>query len=413
MKNNEIPNNSSIKLLKKTKSICPKCLKVIDADIFEKKDGIWMYKECDEHGKFKGLVEKDVEFYKKVMNEYPVKRKSSDIKLMIPFTHKCNMNCNFCWLPQNNREDFSTEDLKKIISESKCKSVRLSGGEPTIRNDLMDILRFIKKNKKDTVLMTNGLRLANLDYVKKLKDADLDGICISFNSFDDDVYKKLNGKKLLNVKLKALENLKKVGISTTLSFMIHRGVNDKELKKIFDYCIENNSFIKELRIRNSSPIGKYIKSNGFFISDMITTFSKITNIDRREFIDVIDKNRHMTCSYSGIIISCRENDYISPWELFDITKIVRSCDVNCSLMDKILLSFKMLSKIKINTLFKIMMNEKKGKNLRLVLEFRSWPNKYNIDLGDMDLCPTYQLAKNGKFPFCYSLILNDENAIEL
>jgi uncharacterized radical SAM superfamily Fe-S cluster-containing enzyme len=57
-------------LIKKTKSVCPECLDVIDADILEKKDGIWMFKECKKHRKFKGFVEKDPVFYKKTVDAF-------------------------------------------------------------------------------------------------------------------------------------------------------------------------------------------------------------------------------------------------------------------------------------------------------------------------------------------------------
>jgi len=57
---------------------------------------------------------------------------------------------------------------------------------------------------------------------------------------------------------------------------------------------------------------------------------------------------------------------------------------------------------------------KKKNNLMLFLELKSWPNKYNIDLDNTSKrCITYQLSKNGEFPFCYSLILNNENIIDL
>jgi len=388
-------------ILKQTKSLCPTCLTEIDATVVEENNNVYMIKECAQHGKFKALVEKDVEFYKSTLHEHVGKK----TKLLIPFTHKCNLNCNFCWLPQKDREDFSLQHLKEVISNSNCKEIRICGGEPTLRNDLPELIRFIRTDKKLPVLMTNGLKLADFSYVKKLKNAGLDVVSLSFNSFDDDTYKNLNGRKLLQIKLKALENLKKVGMFTSLSVMVDKGLNDKELKKIFDYCIENNSFIKELRIRSSAEFGKYKKSDTLFVSEMITIFSKILNIDREEFLKIIDRNKYPHCSFGGHVIYFRNGN---KWLLIEKASYNK-------MISKLEFFIKMVLKFKFKILLELIMNELIGKNnLILSLELKSWPNKYNIDLDNINKrCVTDQLSKNGKFPFCYSLILNNENIIDL
>jgi len=399
-------------ILKKTKSICPTCLIKIEAKVIEKNNKVYMIKKCPKHGKFTVLVEKDVEFYKKTMNKYPVNRKRRTINLMIPFTHKCNLNCNFCWLPQKNRKDFSIDYLKKVISNSDFDEVRISGGEPTQRNDLPELIKFIRKNKKISGLLTNGIKLANLDYVKKLKDAGLSGVCFSFNTFNDDVYKKLNGQKLLKVKLKALENLKNVGLPVSFSVMLVKGDNDKELREMLNYCLENNSFIYELRIRSPAPFGKYIKSEKIFVSEMINMFSKILGINRKEFIKSIDKKDHSPCRFTGDLYFLKEGNRM--YSCLYVTK-KQPFENMGSIIEKITITLKLLSKFKIKSFFKIIRNKIRGEKtiLHLRLELRTAPNKYNIDWREIERCPSSQLSKNGVFPFCYSLILNNENIIEL
>jgi len=391
--------------LKKTKSLCPKCFIKINAQIVEKNNKVYMIKECPKHGKFTGVVENDAEFYKRTMD---IERKKSMVhSLFITINHNCNLNCNYCALPEKNRENFSFEHLKKVISESNCKEVRLTGGEPTLRDDVLDIICFIKKTKKLVTLVTNGLKLVDFDYVKRLKDAGLDRVCFSFNSFNDDVFKKLNNRKLLKIKLNALGNLKKLDIPTVVSIMIVKGINDRELKKIFDYCVENNSFIKELRIRSSAPFGKYIKSDTFFVSDMIIAFSKILDIEKKEFLKFIGKETS-SCTFSIDMISYRQGNFIHPWMLFK--KINYRNPIN-----RVIVAFNLLKKFRFKQLFSLVYNELHGKNnLSLRLEFRSWPNKYNIDLKELSKCSTYYLSKSdGEIPCCYAGILNNENIIEL
>jgi len=396
-------------ILKQTKSLCPTCLTEIDATVVEENNNVYMIKECMQHGKFKALVEKDVEFYKKTMNKYSLNKKHRIInEFLIPFTHKCNQNCNFCWVPERNREDFTLNNLKKIISNSDYKMLRICGGEPTLRKDLLEFIRFIKKNKKFSVLTTNGIALTNLGYVKKLKEAGLNLVCLSFNSFSDVAYKKLNGRKLLQIKLKALENLKKVGINTSISVMVVKGLNDKELKKIFDYCIENNSFIKELRIRSYAPFGRYIKSQTFFVSEMIVAFSKILNIDKKAFLKVIDKKEHKPCYFSALLVSYKEDNKYT-WLL--IKKIVK----HQKIIFKIRTFIEILLRYKINKFLRLITNKINGKNnLVLFLEFRTWPNKHNFDFIDMERCNTHQLCMRGeRISACYAAILNNENLLEI
>jgi uncharacterized radical SAM superfamily Fe-S cluster-containing enzyme len=399
--------------LKTTRSVCPVCLSNISATVVEKNNKVYMQKECPQHGKFEGLVERDVEFYKKTILNHSVKRYFYD-NLLIPFSHKCNLNCNFCWLPQRKRKDFSIRYLKEVISKSKCSVVRICGGEPTIRNDLCNLIKFIKMKGKLPVIVTNGLKLADLEYVKKLKKAGLYSVCFSFNSFDDAVYKKLNGSKLLQIKLKALENLKIVGIRTALNVLIVKGVNDKDLEKIFDFCIKNNSFIEDLRIRGATPIGKFAESKSFFVSDLISDFSKILKVHKNEFIKNTDNKKHIVCKLTLLLISYKKNNFIQPWIIMKSPTFFNRRIYYNKFFIGAYVSLKLIKNFNFNTLFNLILNEIRGSgNLSLELAFRSWPNKYNIDLEEMNKCPTSQLSKNGEFSFCYSLILNDEDIIEL
>ena len=129
------------------------------------------------------------------------------------------------------------------------------GAEPTVRDDLIDIIRLVSETKNFPALHTNGIKLAEEEYVKELAEAGLTEVHLQFDGFDDNNYQRIRGEELLEIKMKALENLKKYNISTDLVVTIVRNDNEKEIKKVLDYAIGNN-FIKEVFYLGCRFLGK-------------------------------------------------------------------------------------------------------------------------------------------------------------
>jgi pyruvate-formate lyase-activating enzyme len=281
-------------LIKKTKSICPECLDIIDADILEINDGIWMYKECKKHGKFQGFIEKDPIFYKKTVNIKNVKTKFLPC-IMIPITHRCNLECNFCFVPNKDREDMPIEQLKEIVDKFPDCTVCITGGEPTLREDLFDILRILKRNPKirHISMATNGIKLAERDYVKALKKAGMGSIVFSFNGFSDSVYRVTNNRDLLDIKLKALENIKEEKILTVISPTLVRGLNEKDIEPIIEYALDNPYPFYEIRIRAAVKVGIHKDIEPLCASEILDIVAKAIGLDKEYFLkDSLDKKSY-------------------------------------------------------------------------------------------------------------------------
>ena len=107
------------------------------------------------------------------------------------------------------------------------------------------MIQALKQSGKFVNIHTNGVKLADYDYVASLKRAGLDHVSLQFDGFRDEIYEILRGEKLLDKKLRALENLKSLGIPVTLNVTIARGINDSDWGAIFDYVIRND-FIKDV-----------------------------------------------------------------------------------------------------------------------------------------------------------------------
>ena len=89
--------------------------------------------------------------------------------IMVDLTHRCNMECANCYIPNRNIPDMNKNNLFSVIEKLPNKTfIRLIGAEATMRDDLFEIISTVKKLGHKVSLTTNGLKLGQLDYVKRL-----------------------------------------------------------------------------------------------------------------------------------------------------------------------------------------------------------------------------------------------------
>jgi uncharacterized radical SAM superfamily Fe-S cluster-containing enzyme len=392
-------------LIKKTKSVCPECLDIIDADIFEKKDGIWMFKECKKHGEFQGFVEKDPVFYEKTVNKQTVKNKLFP-SIMIPITHRCNLECNYCFVPNKEREDMPLEQLKEIIDKVPDCTVCLTGGEPTLREDLFDLLRILKRNPKIRYISmaTNGIKLADGEYVRELKKAGLDSIIVSFNGYSDRVYRETNNKDLLDIKLKALENIKEEKIPTAISPTLVRGLNEKDIVPIIEYALDHQFPFYEVRIRAAVKVGVHKEIEPLCASEILDIVAKAIGLDKEYFLnDLPDRRSYHSAHQFNMRLIFADNGTgrkLLYWDpgLYSKSKIRFSKKTiagffkitkNTLLNEGLLILFKsFFSRYGPHVLFHNRGRPgylNKLKNTKtLTINVWHWPDRYNIDLNEIN-----------------------------
>ena len=256
------------------------------------------------------LIENDANFFKEIIKtckktEFPnlnipypateidwklIKERIRSVTLNI--TSRCNSDCAMCF--QNETfpfQEMSIENIKYILSKiGKNKQVVLFGGEPTVREDLFEIIKLIKESGNTPIIYTNGLKLADPDYVRKLKENGCNKVHISFDGFRENIYEQLRGDgKQLCIKLKALKNMEKYNMKIFLSSVIVSGINEDEVPKLLDFSIKNNHFIQSLTLFGATPYGKFnIKIEKFLTSsDLIELLEKTSNsvINKEYFIE--------------------------------------------------------------------------------------------------------------------------------
>lgn len=274
-------------ILKKTKSVCPKCIKKIGASVVEENQKIFIQKSCKEHGKFNILLSKDAQDYKELSDFYftinsSVKKNKQNYYNLV-LTMRCNLNCPICFLNTRKRryEEPTLDFIKNSIRGLKKSKIGLWGGEPTLREDLPEIIKIIKDSKNISVLYTNGIKLSNFSYLKSLKESGLEAVHIHLDGFDNEVIKKIRGgKELLRKKTKALRNLKKLNLPTIIEVTYIKGINEREIKNVFEYALKND-FVKATIFNTCSSLGKgknfRTVSNTSEINHIIAIFQKALN----------------------------------------------------------------------------------------------------------------------------------------
>ena len=277
--------------IKDTKSICPECLKVLDATIFEDDGKVYIKKECPEHGFFQELYWSDYDQYlraeklrydgeglnnprTKTVNGCPYdcgicpEHKSHTALAIIDVTNRCNLKCPVCFAnaaaagyvyePTKDEVAGMLENLR-ANDPVPATALQFSGGEPTIRNDLVDLVQKAKEvGFRHVEINTNGVRLSqSVDYCKELKAAGVSTVYLQFDGLTPDVYKFIRGVDLLETKMKAIENCRQAGLhSLVLVVTLVKGVNDNQLGDIINFAAQNFDVIRCINVQPVSLCGR-------------------------------------------------------------------------------------------------------------------------------------------------------------
>jgi uncharacterized radical SAM superfamily Fe-S cluster-containing enzyme len=273
--------------LSTTYSLCPICLTRIPAARFAVRNDIHMKKTCPEHGEFQAPLWRGSPSYEGWTRPkipcFP-KNPTTEVNQGCPFdcglcpehrqqtctallevTNRCNLKCAFCFADAG-ASCHADPDLATIRSwyESLLASghpcnIQLSGGEPTIRDDLPEIVALGRSMGFGFVQVnTNGLRLAaEPAFVEDLAKAGLSSVFLQFDGMNDDIYRKMRGGFFLKQKMAAIENCRRQGIGVTLVPTVVPGVNDHELGAIIQFAFENLDVVRGTHFQPVSYFGRY------------------------------------------------------------------------------------------------------------------------------------------------------------
>jgi len=254
-----------------TKSICPVCKVVVDAQVNLRDDKVYLRKRCKEHGPFEALVYGDAQMYldsarfnkpgtiplifqTEVKDGCPSdcglcpEHKQHACLGIIEVNTGCNLDCPICFADSGHQPDgysISLEQCERMLdvfvaSEGEAEVVMFSGGEPTIHKQILPFIDAAQARPIKTVnLNTNGIRLASdKRFVTELGERNQPGravnIYLQFDGFDERTHREIRGRDLRAIKQKALDNCAEAGLTVTLVAAVERGLNDHELGAIIE-----------------------------------------------------------------------------------------------------------------------------------------------------------------------------------
>jgi uncharacterized radical SAM superfamily Fe-S cluster-containing enzyme len=291
---------------RETDSLCPGCVKdardqilsgkadwsvlvnskvgEIRALIRERDGHIVMEKECPTHGRFEDVMSVDAAFFARLESLYPGRdfkipkdglheHGSSSIKygrgavLTIDLTNRCNMMCNPCFMDANQVgfvHELEWEDVKELLDNAAAVrprrqlSVQFSGGEPTLSPHFLRAIRYAREIGYFSVqCATNGIRFAqDPEFAREAAEAGLRFAYLQFDGVGNEHNQHRKVGNLFDVKLRAIENLRKHGVDITLVTTIVNTINNDQVGAILNFAIQNIGKVNAVAFQPVSFTGR-------------------------------------------------------------------------------------------------------------------------------------------------------------
>ncbi len=209
--------------------------------------------------------------------------KGRESELLIRFTNKCNQNCEFCSSPIINEEpdiNILKAIVEKILSDVKCQ-VTITGGEPSIRGELPDFIRWLlKKDVRLLRIQTNAVAFSNTKLIRRIPGSKKIQFFISLHSLKEEQYNAITSSKgQLNKAITGIKNIINSGYDTVVNVIINRynlNTMDEYLERLY------NTFGKDINVHFSvlilpeyrKNLEKYIVSYKDVVKIMIPLLEK-------------------------------------------------------------------------------------------------------------------------------------------
>lgn len=272
--------------LRRTQTLCPECLKILEGIIFEEDNKVFIKKTCPEHGEFSEVYWEDAEMYKKAekwaTDGKGIENPNVDVNKACPqncglckmhkshtclgnivVTNRCDLSCWYCFFYAQKMgylyeptQDQIRMMLKKMKQEKPvgCNAVQFTGGNPEVREDFLDIVRIAKEEGYDHIQPNmNGTHKLWRDpeYVRELRKAGANVVYLSF----DGTTPKTNPKNHWEVPF-ILENCRRAGLNIALVPTVIKGVNDHDVGNIVKFGLKNIDIIRVINFQPVSLVGR-------------------------------------------------------------------------------------------------------------------------------------------------------------
>lgn len=316
----------------RTQSVCPVCLQRIEARRVAEGKNVYLEKECPEHGASRTILWRgEPEYDRWFVDKQPAQPAVCDTKaergcpydcglcpdhrqqsccVLLELTDRCNLGCPVCFARSgepNAEPSLAVIEgwFHKLLAGGGPYNIQLSGGEPTLREDLPEIISLGRSLGFEYFqLNTNGLRLAaEPKYAETLKAAGLSSVFLQFDGTRDEIYRKIRGRPLLAVKTMAIEHCRRQGLGVVLVPTLVPDVNLADIGAIIRWGLSQAPTVRGVHFQPISYFGRYPRTPRD--EDRITLPELMRAIEAQtgELMKVVDfrppggENAH--CSFHG------------------------------------------------------------------------------------------------------------------
>jgi len=186
--------------------------------------------------------------------------------LRVSVTERCNFRCQYCmpekpfsWVPKENLLTFEELfEFMKVAIDEGVKKIRITGGEPLLREDLDKFIGMIYNYEPsiDLAMTTNAYLLKST--AQKLKDAGLKRINVSIDTLKPEVAQKIAQKDVLQNVLDGVEEAREVGLKVKVNMVPMKGMNADEILDVLEYCKERDMTIRFIEYMENQYASKDI-----------------------------------------------------------------------------------------------------------------------------------------------------------
>ncbi len=296
-------------LPKETQSLCPECACIIDATIIERDGKVMMEKKCPEHGYFEDIYFSDAALYHRmeghahdgvgVENPYYTEATecptdcglcqmhlSHTVLANVDLTNRCNLKCPICFANANASGFIVEPTFDEVVemlavlrrnSPVPTPSVQFAGGEPTVYPYFIEAVRAAHElGFAQIQVATNGVRMAQEPgFTQAMASAGVHTIYLQFDGFDDEMYKEVRGKPMVDIKQRAVDSVREAqpNMSICLVPTLVNTVNDDIVGDIVRYAIDNSDLIHAINFQPVAFTGRIDKSElaqkRFTLADLV------------------------------------------------------------------------------------------------------------------------------------------------
>ena len=265
-----------------TTSLCPDCLEQVPGRYEERDGGVYLTRECPDHGTERRRVWGSHDHWEWASAfgpdpEYEGGSLAVDddhaCLAVVEVTDDCNLSCSYCFASSGPGGDHRSTDeidaLLDTVADAGGRPIQFSGGEPTVRDDLPELVERARACGIDHVeVNTNGIRLATEDgYAAALADAGVTAVYLQFDGLTSETYETIREVDLVDEKHAAIEACREVGLPVVLVPTVVPDVNDHEMGDIVRFALKNRDVIRSVNFQPVAHFGRYAENDGRFAID--------------------------------------------------------------------------------------------------------------------------------------------------